>query len=832
MVNRLGSFWRRRAPLGERFASARKPGVGKGLLLVMALFFAWQTMTVSTRGLHRVALLAEQRDHPDVVVVQDYELARLERAVEAAEKDGADMAALERAFEEITRDLTDDAEREARRAELRHVYQRRGLDGFRPSVVPAFALWPSSELWYAGADPLAMLGPLALVASLLALAQVLQHVAGSDDDLVRVGPALEWLFSFPAPARALFFARAVSASAGPLVWLVLWPFYSVVFGVSSYGWLGIPIGAAAALYVALVGGGLRVLLETTLRQLLSPAWVSRVQALLLTLSLLPLLAAYAVAFSPYGRRALSWVAELPEAAFYSPLTLPLWLSIGGKVAWLSAFVGLVVLGAWLAFCVAVAERMVRSGITTGAGERSAGRSGAPIGSARGSLPLFRGALLKEWRSVLRDRRLAAQAFLAPLLLFGLQLLLNPSLIKGIRSNPRHAATAAFVVAAFSLTTGACSTLAAEGPALWFLYTAPQRLERLLLEKLWAWASVAALFALLVLLVVWSDNPALLVPSLPHAALAFAGIYVYSVIALGIGALGTDVLEPEPRRRLRPGSMYLFMLLVSLFAYSIYTPSWWAKLVQLVLSTLLAFALWQKLRDQLPFLLDPSEAPPPSIGVADGVLAVLAFFVLRSLFTFLLERAGLAAARALLIAFVCAGGSVAVLALIFFYRRRVPEVLSALGLTRRAGQPGGRLAQLGLGVGAGLVAASLAILYLTLVPHVPWLARPLEAAKLALEELDLDARLTLLALAVLAAPPFEELIFRGILYRGFRRSAGAPVAGLASALVFALMHPGVTAPPVFVMGLLAALAYERTGWLLTPIATHVTYNAIVVGSALS
>ena len=37
----------------------------------------------------------------------------------------------------------------------------------------------------------------------------------------------------------------------------------------------------------------------------------------------------------------------------------------------------------------------------------------------------------------------------------------------------------------------------------------------LLEKLWAWASVAGLFALLVLSVVWSDNPAVRVRSLWH-----------------------------------------------------------------------------------------------------------------------------------------------------------------------------------------------------------------------------------------------------------------------------------------------------------------------------
>jgi membrane protease YdiL (CAAX protease family) len=31
--------------------------------------------------------------------------------------------------------------------------------------------------------------------------------------------------------------------------------------------------------------------------------------------------------------------------------------------------------------------------------------------------------------------------------------------------------------------------------------------------------------------------------------------------------------------------------------------------------------------------------------------------------------------------------------------------------------------------------------------------------------------------------------------------------------------------------LAAGAYERTGWLATPMAAHMTYNAIVFGSAL-
>ena len=34
-----------------------------------------------------------------------------------------------------------------------------------------------------------------------------------------------------------------------------------------------------------------------------------------------------------------------------------------------------------------------------------------------------------------------------------------------------------------------------------------------------------------------------------------------------------------------------------------------------------------------------------------------------------------------------------------------------------------------------------------------------------------------------------------------------------------------------VALLSALAYERSGWLATPIAAHVVYNAAVVGGSL-
>jgi membrane protease YdiL (CAAX protease family) len=90
---------------------------------------------------------------------------------------------------------------------------------------------------------------------------------------------------------------------------------------------------------------------------------------------------------------------------------------------------------------------------------------------------------------------------------------------------------------------------------------------------------------------------------------------------------------------------------------------------------------------------------------------------------------------------------------------------------------------------------------------------------------------LAVLAIIAAPIFEEFIFRGVLYRGFRRSLGPLRAAAAAAIVFAIIHPAIATPPVFLLGLCCALLHERFGSLLTPIAAHMTYNATVVGVGL-
>jgi membrane protease YdiL (CAAX protease family) len=91
---------------------------------------------------------------------------------------------------------------------------------------------------------------------------------------------------------------------------------------------------------------------------------------------------------------------------------------------------------------------------------------------------------------------------------------------------------------------------------------------------------------------------------------------------------------------------------------------------------------------------------------------------------------------------------------------------------------------------------------------------------------------LVAHVVVLAPVAEEVAFRGLIYRIFRRNMMPITATILSALIFGLMHvaPG-KAVWAFFLGLIAATAYEQTRSLLTPILIHALFNAVPIGVAM-
>jgi hypothetical protein len=170
------------------------------------------------------------------------------------------------------------------------------------------------------------------------------------------------------------------------------------------------------------------------------------------------------------------------------------------------------------------------------------------------------------------------------------------------------------------------------------------------------------------------------------------------------------------------------------------------------------------------------------------------------------------------------------------RRRGPATLAGYFADFRIGQAvTGALS----GVGAALLMmAGLAMLMESgLVSFHPTAAeQALGSAR------DWPQFLFLLLVTSIAAPLAEEVYFRGLLLAWLRRRLWLPLAGLADAVLFALLHgrfvihPGaegwVITGIVGTVGLLNVAFYLRTSRLWMPFATHAFYNGTLLAVAFA
>ncbi len=204
-------------------------------------------------------------------------------------------------------------------------------------------------------------------------------------------------------------------------------------------------------------------------------------------------------------------------------------------------------------------------------------------------------------------------------------------------------------------------------------------------------------------------------------------------------------------------------------------------------------------------------------MSDGLIAALLFFVLQGIVTLIrVDNLKNLTGFDILVAFTIAGGTTFAMMRLAFWRiksRGIPKIIGR-----------GILKGVLLGIAGGAVAAFAAYLYLQFVLPALHFDKVRETVLLANQDIWL-----LIALAVVAAPLFEEFIFRGLIFGGLRRSLGVGASVLASAAIFAVVHPPASILPVFGLGVMAALVYERSKLLAAPIAAHAAYNALIVGS---
>jgi len=88
------------------------------------------------------------------------------------------------------------------------------------------------------------------------------------------------------------------------------------------------------------------------------------------------------------------------------------------------------------------------------------------------------------------------------------------------------------------------------------------------------------------------------------------------------------------------------------------------------------------------------------------------------------------------------------------------------------------------------------------------------------------------LAVVLAPVTEELVFRAGIFRYLRTRTPRWVALALPALLFAAMHANLASfAPLAALGLVFALAYERSGTIAVPILAHALFNLNTIGMLL-
>jgi membrane protease YdiL (CAAX protease family) len=189
------------------------------------------------------------------------------------------------------------------------------------------------------------------------------------------------------------------------------------------------------------------------------------------------------------------------------------------------------------------------------------------------------------------------------------------------------------------------------------------------------------------------------------------------------------------------------------------------------------------------------------------------------------RPPLGLALSLVLQTVVAGGLS--LSLIQNFARR-PQDPTPLWIPLRLGalRPAGGLLGVGVWTLAGIAMAVVVVSAASIVQA--GLGGSAEEAqpvlKLFAEGADVRVQFTIAVAAVLMGPIFEEIFFRGFIYRNLRDLMGPGLAMGVSALLFGLVH--LQAPlvvPLAALGIVLAFLFERSGSLLVPITVHALWN---------
>ena len=687
------------------------------------------------------------------------------------------------------------------------------------------ALDPPGSFWVTVEFSTALAIGVAFLLFVLWTCVAARHVGSGE--LAKPEWDLEWLITLPVRADTLLWARLAERSVvNPSGALALIPACIAIAWFSGLRWLAPIVGVLAAWPLLLLAALVRTLIDTGLRLRMRAAQLRNLHAVISVLSIVTMYLAISIGLKGKSEFMLRIAGSLPDWLLYTPMGLTVRAinertfsdavtadaraARRGRRASSGSACSCCGTSSDTASCPAAPA--MPSAVPPG-GSRI--RADADAAGARRPRDHLSAVQRRELALLRRDRNFLVQSLVLPLLIVGGQVLLGTSGVASTMwTNPNVLASVAFGLAAYSLSMSAFQTLNSEGHALWLLYTFPCSIEEVLKDKAKLWGVLTLAYPLVLFAVGAVVAPSLDWKFLGAMLTALLGIPIYAFIAVALGVFGSNPLEQQQNQKVKPAYVYLYMTLSALYIYAIVTPQPAQRLIFMVLTMLLAAALWQKARDQLGYLLDPDASPPPRVSTSDGLIAAMVFFVAQAVAAAVIIGRGRVTGAAVLFAFSI-GGAVTYALMRWVYAKAKTE-----GVPRMLGSANRPLLGLAAGLAAGAAGRALSIR-----PRCAGPARKRLRASKSYASLGLWT----LPLALIAAPLFEEFIFRGLIFGGLRRSFGVWPATLASAALFAIVHPAFSIIPVFILGACAALVYERSRSLLAPMIVHAVYNACVIGA---
>ena len=223
--------------------------------------------------------------------------------------------------------------------------------------------------------------------------------------------------------------------------------------------------------------------------------------------------------------------------------------------------------------------------------------------------------------------------------------------------------------------------------------------------------------------------------------------------------------------------------------------------------------------------DPPGGGAPTLrglDVARVVLAVLACTVVAAVLASLATATPVRGIPRLSVPLLFAMEAVVIFVALYAALIRFGFAWADLGWVRVSGRWLAAGVAATVGVYVVSVAAELALQRFGSSREAQWWAEVLP-----LLPMSVPGFLLVLATGAVAVPIAEELLFRGVLYGWLRARWGAVRGGMLSALVFALVHPpsaGGTLQ-IFLVGLVLAWLYERSGSLWPSIVLHGCNNGV-------